>query len=100
MPSVGPANVFLLPAWRHEYHPLRAIHYFIKPALSASQAPGSANGWGRVSAQINYAEWDHGLGIETFIGSSGRRVFPSDMKAAPPTGAWLAALREQGVSLQ
>lgn len=26
--------------------------------------------------------WIHGLGIETFVGSSGR-VFPTDMKAAP-----------------
>ena len=43
-------------------------------------------------------EWIHGLGIETFIGSSGR-VFPSDMKAAPLLRAWLRRLREQGVSL-
>ncbi len=27
-------------------------------------------------------EWVHGLGIATFVGSSGR-VFPADMKAAP-----------------
>jgi predicted flavoprotein YhiN len=27
-------------------------------------------------------EWIHGLGIDTFVGSSGR-VFPTDMKAAP-----------------
>ena len=26
--------------------------------------------------------WAHGLGIETFVGTSGR-VFPADMKAAP-----------------
>src|SRR5438132_14219362 len=26
--------------------------------------------------------WVHGLGVETFVGSSGR-VFPTDMKAAP-----------------
>ncbi|MFO7703693.1 MAG: TIGR03862 family flavoprotein [Halopseudomonas sp.] len=43
-------------------------------------------------------EWIHGLGIDTFIGSSGR-VFPSDMKAAPLLRAWLRRLREQGVSL-
>ncbi|WP_339530279.1 TIGR03862 family flavoprotein [Pseudomonas mucidolens] len=41
-------------------------------------------------------EWIHGLGIETFIGSSGR-VFPSDMKAAPLLRAWLKRLRDQGV---
>lgn len=40
--------------------------------------------------------WIHGLGIETFVGSSGR-VFPTDMKAAPLLRAWLKRLRESGV---
>ncbi|MEK1904589.1 MAG: TIGR03862 family flavoprotein, partial [Pseudomonas sp.] len=42
--------------------------------------------------------WIHGLGIETFVGSSGR-VFPSDMKAAPLLRAWLKRLRESGVQI-
>ena len=41
-------------------------------------------------------EWIHGLGVETFVGSSGR-VFPTDMKAAPLLRAWLHRLREAGV---
>jgi hypothetical protein len=41
-------------------------------------------------------EWIHGLGIDTFVGSSGR-VFPTDMKAAPLLRAWLHRLREAGV---
>ena len=41
-------------------------------------------------------EWIHGLGIETFVGSSGR-VFPKEMKAAPLLRAWLHRLREAGV---
>jgi len=41
-------------------------------------------------------EWIHGLGFETFVGSSGR-VFPTDMKAAPLLRAWLQRLREAGV---
>jgi uncharacterized flavoprotein (TIGR03862 family) len=41
-------------------------------------------------------DWAHGLGIATFVGSSGR-VFPSDMKAAPLLRAWLHRLREAGV---
>jgi len=41
-------------------------------------------------------EWIHGLGVETFVGSSGR-VFPKDMKAAPLLRAWLHRLRELGV---
>ncbi len=42
-------------------------------------------------------DWIHRLGIETFVGSSGR-VFPTDMKAAPLLRAWLHRLRENGVS--
>lgn len=41
-------------------------------------------------------QWCHGLGIETFIGSSGR-IFPKEMKAAPLLRAWLKRLRQQGV---
>ena len=41
--------------------------------------------------------WIHALGIETFVGSSGR-VFPREMKAAPLLRAWLHRLREAGVS--
>ena len=40
--------------------------------------------------------WAHGLGVETFVGSSGR-VFPKDMKAAPLLRAWLHQLRVAGV---
>ena len=40
--------------------------------------------------------WASGLGIETFVGSSGR-VFPVDMKAAPLLRAWLHRLRSAGV---
>ncbi|SAL04157.1 TIGR03862 family flavoprotein [Caballeronia ptereochthonis] len=41
--------------------------------------------------------WVHGLGVETFVGSSGR-VFPTDMKAAPMLRAWLHRLRASGVT--
>lgn len=43
-------------------------------------------------------EWMRGLGIESFVGSSGR-VFPLDMKAAPLLRAWLRRLRAGGVNL-
>jgi len=42
--------------------------------------------------------WAEGLGIATFVGSSGR-VFPTDMKAAPLLRAWLHRLRASGVRL-
>ncbi len=41
-------------------------------------------------------DWSAALGVETFIGSSGR-VFPRDLKAAPLLRAWLHRLRGQGV---
>ena len=41
-------------------------------------------------------DWVHGLGVETFVGSSGR-VFPKEMKAAPLLRAWLHRLRTAGV---
>ena len=41
-------------------------------------------------------QWAADLGVETFIGSSGR-VFPSDLKAAPLLRGWVRRLREQGV---
>ena len=41
-------------------------------------------------------EWARSLGVETFVGSSGR-VFPSDLKAAPLLRTWLRRLRADGV---
>jgi uncharacterized flavoprotein (TIGR03862 family) len=41
-------------------------------------------------------QWAEGLGVPTFVGSSGR-VFPIDMKAAPLLRAWLQRLRSLGV---
>jgi uncharacterized flavoprotein (TIGR03862 family) len=45
--------------------------------------------------------WALGLGVETFVGSSGH-VFPVDMKAAPLLRAWLHRLRhpQQGPAVQ
>ena len=43
-------------------------------------------------------DWIHTLGIETFVGSSGR-IFPKAMKAAPLLRAWLHRLRDLGVKI-
>lgn len=40
--------------------------------------------------------WARELGIETFVGTSGR-IFPTDLKAAPLLRAWLRRLRKAGV---
>ncbi|WP_044563964.1 TIGR03862 family flavoprotein [Azospirillum sp. B4] len=44
-------------------------------------------------------DWVHGLGIETFVGSSGR-VFPVGLKASPLLRAWLRRLDGLGVTLK
>ena len=41
-------------------------------------------------------DWATGLGIATFVGTSGR-VFPHEMKAAPLLRAWLRRLRAAGL---
>ena len=41
--------------------------------------------------------WAQALGVQTFVGSSGR-VFPREMKAAPLLRAWLKRLRAAGVT--
>jgi uncharacterized flavoprotein (TIGR03862 family) len=43
--------------------------------------------------------WAKELGIETFVGTSGR-VFPTTKQAAPLLRRWIARLREQGVSFR
>jgi uncharacterized flavoprotein (TIGR03862 family) len=75
--------------------------------LTHSEAPDAfLSRYGERSAQLQpllagfgaaqLRAWAEGLGIETFVGSSGR-VFPKDMKAAPLLRAWLHRLRASGV---
>lgn len=42
--------------------------------------------------------WVHGLGVDTFVGTS-QRVFPKEMKAAPLLRAWLHRLRTNGLRI-
>ena len=59
---------------------------------------GVVAGWlARLDAQ-SVRDWAEGLGVATFVGTSGR-VFPADMKAAPLLRGWLHRLREAGVRL-
>lgn len=54
--------------------------------------------WLRQFNSDDLRAWTHELGVETFVGSSGR-VFPSEMKAAPMLRKWLHRLRAQGVQV-
>jgi len=51
--------------------------------------------WLEAFGAADVRAWSHGLGIDTFVGSSGR-VFPREMKAAPLLRAWLARGRRAG----
>jgi uncharacterized flavoprotein (TIGR03862 family) len=41
-------------------------------------------------------DWARELGVDTFVGTSGR-IFPTDLKSAPLLRAWLRRLRQAGV---
>lgn len=51
--------------------------------------------WLKEDGPDSLRAWANSLGVDTFVGSSGR-VFPREMKAAPLLRAWLRRLREQG----
>ncbi len=92
MPSVG--RKFLLAGkgglnlTHSEPHPLFVTRFGAAgPALRSLLDDFSA---------VQVRAWAQGLGIDTFVGTSGR-VFPSDMKAAPLLRAWLHRLRAAGV---
>ena len=62
---------------------------------SAAQGVEAVTSWLRDFDANALRGWAQQLGIETFVGSSGR-VFPVGLKAAPLLRAWLHRLREQG----
>ncbi|WP_225771612.1 TIGR03862 family flavoprotein [Pseudomonas sp. Marseille-Q5115] len=92
MPSVG--RKFLLAG----VGGMNITHAEPKPAFICRYAEQAAwvSDWLAEFDADTLRAWIHGLGIETFVGSSGR-VFPTDMKAAPLLRAWLKRLRENGV---
>jgi uncharacterized flavoprotein (TIGR03862 family) len=92
MPSVG--RKFLL-AGRGG---LNLTHSEATPRLLARYAERGADLRACIDAFDGEAvrAWATGLGIATFVGTSGR-VFPTDMKAAPLLRAWLHRLRASGV---
>ena len=71
----------------------------IEPFLAryAARAPQVAP-WLAAFSPQDLRDWAAGLGIDTFVGSSGR-VFPAEMKAAPLLRAWLHRLRAAGLRL-
>ncbi len=69
----------------------------LEPFLSRyGSRRGAVEPWLQGFSPQQVREWAQGLGLSTFVGSSGR-VFPTDMKAAPLLRAWLQRLRASGV---
>ena len=70
------------------------------PAVFAGRYGARADaiaGWLAAFDADALREWARELGVDTFVGSSGR-VFPSDLKAAPLLRGWVRRLRAQGVA--
>lgn len=63
--------------------------------VSAAHGVHAVSSWLQDFDATALRGWARQLGIETFVGSSGR-VFPEGLKAAPLLRAWLHRLREQG----
>ena len=92
MPSVG--RKFLLAGKGG----LNLTHSEALPAFASRygpRAPQVACWLDELSPQA-LRDWAAALGIDSFVGSSGR-VFPHDLKAAPLLRAWLHRLRARGV---
>ncbi len=94
MPSVGRKFLMAGRGGLNLTHSEAAAPFLARYGERAAQvAP-----WLRALDGNGLREWAGRLGIETFVGSSGR-VFPAEMKAAPLLRAWLARLRGSGVRL-
>lgn len=77
---------------------LNLTHAEAAEAFRARYSRGAATvaGWLDDFDAEAVRDWAAGLGIETFVGSSGK-IFPEGMKAAPLLRAWLHRLRSSGV---
>ena len=77
---------------------LNLTHVEPRPGFDARYAAAAARitDWLDAFGPDDLRAWAQGLGIETFVGTSGR-VFPAEMKAAPLLRRWLQRLRAAGV---
>ena len=101
MPSVGRKFLLAGKGGLNLTHSEAADQFVIRYGKSQSDIQSmldaSKDGFGANEVR----QWATGLGIDTFVGTSGR-VFPKDMKAAPLLRAWLHRLRHPttGVPVQ
>jgi len=94
MPSVGRKFLLAGKGGLNITHGEPAEKFLARYGARAPQLAPLLQGFG--AAQLR--DWVHGLGIETFTGTS-QRVFPKEMKAAPLLRAWLQRLRAAGLRI-
>ena len=88
MPSVGRKFLLAGKGGLNLTHSEPAAIFATRYGRRQQQIGGMLNDFGAQAV----CDWANGLGVATFVGSSGR-VFPVDMKAAPLLRAWLRRLR-------
>jgi uncharacterized flavoprotein (TIGR03862 family) len=77
---------------------LNLTHSEARPGFDARfrERSGEVGAWLDAMDADAVRDWARGLGVDTYIGSSGR-VFPRDRKAAPLLRGWVRRLRDDGV---
>lgn len=92
MPSVGRKFLLAGKGGLNITHSESLEHFLPRYGVRCGQMGPLLDAFGPAALR----DWIHGLGIGTFVGTSGR-VFPIEMKAAPLLRAWLHRLRTAGV---
>ena len=97
MPSVGRKFLLAGRGGLNLTHAEEASQFLTRYGQHQQQLTPLVQAWGAPELR----NWAQSLGIDTFVGSSGR-VFPMEMKAAPLLRAWLHRLRHpaSGVPVQ
>ena len=95
MPSVGRKLLMAGKGGLNITHSEPRARFFPRYGAQRSRLEPLLNDFGAEEVRA----WVHALGVETFVGTSGR-VFPHEMKAAPLLRAWLRRMREQGLRIR
>lgn len=94
MPSVGRKFLLAGRGGLNLTHAEPALQFLTRYGQHQQQLTPLIQAWGAPELR----NWAQSLGIDTFVGTSGR-VFPTEMKAAPLLRAWLHRLRHPATGL-